>query len=596
VVAKVAFSPDGKAVLTGSWDRTAQLWDPLTGRPLVPPLRHQGPVVAVAFSPDGTNAVTGSADKTARLWDMSTGRPIGPPLRHDKLVYSVAFSPDGRSVLTGCEDGTAQLWDVATGRATHPLLRHQGQYVDVAFSPDGTTAVTCSRDRTARLWDVATGQPLGPPLQHGRPVLSVAFSPDGKAVVTGGLATDARLWEVADVPDDPERVALWIETITGLALDGPEPSRTLDAAALGERRERLAKLGGSPMAPARWSLDPVLFGPDPAARARAWVGRRRWAEAEAAFDEALLARPLLAPLWAELARFHADRGRPDRAAEDAARAILLFWSDPGLADLARANVAFRAEALDEIGAADVGDYRNAADVWRGRGRRRASRGDWVGAANEFARPATPAVSLRPPDLLALDCLLRLAGDRAGANRFAAEVRSLPERVPVLFPNGPPIPDTRGPILLWIGLLDDPPPDAIGLIRRAEAYVAKSIGEGRHVLGAALLRAGRLDEAIARFEESLAAQPDWPAHGLNAFGLALAHHRLGRPEEARRWLDRAERWLSALDRTYAADGPRVLTGQPQVPLSFEFWVYAQLLRREAAGPILDAAFPADPFAG
>jgi hypothetical protein len=83
---------------------------------------------------------------------------------------------------------------------------------------------------------------------------------------------------------------------------------------------------------------------------------------------------------------------------------------------------------------------------------------------------------------------------------------------------------------------------------------------------------------------------------NAGSLALAHRRLGHPEEARRWLDRAERWLSALDRTYAADRPGVLTGQPQAQLSFEFWVYAQLLRREAAGPILDAAFPADPFAG
>ena len=72
------------------------------------------------------------------------------------------------------------------------------------------------------------------------------------------------------------------------------------------------------------------------------------------------------------------------------------------------------------------------------------------------------------------------------------------------------------------------------------YVTKSVGEGRYVLGAALLRAGRPGEAIGRFEQSLTAQPDWPNHGLNAYGLALAHHRLGHPEEARRWLDRAER--------------------------------------------------------
>jgi hypothetical protein len=49
------------------------------------------------------------------------------------------------------------------------------------------------------------------------------------------------------VPDDPERAALWIEAITGLALDGLDPGRALDTAALGERLERLAKLGALPM-------------------------------------------------------------------------------------------------------------------------------------------------------------------------------------------------------------------------------------------------------------------------------------------------------------------------------------------------------------
>jgi tetratricopeptide (TPR) repeat protein len=117
----------------------------------------------------------------------------------------------------------------------------------------------------------------------------------------------------------------------------------------------------------------------------------------------------------------------------------------------------------------------------------------------------------------------------------------------------------------------------------------------YVLGAALLRAGRLDEAVRRFEESLAVQPDWPNSGMNAYGLALAHHRLGHPEEARRWLERAEAWLGRLDRAYAGEAPGDLSGQPKVSVPFEHWVYAQVLRREAAGPILDASFPANPFA-
>ena len=66
----MAFSPDGKTVLTGSDDKTARLWDAATGQPLGPPMKHQGAVRAVAFSPDGKTIVTGSDDKTARLWHM----------------------------------------------------------------------------------------------------------------------------------------------------------------------------------------------------------------------------------------------------------------------------------------------------------------------------------------------------------------------------------------------------------------------------------------------------------------------------------------------------------------------------------------------
>src|SRR5436305_1774326 len=82
----MAFSPDGKAVLTGSADPTARLWDAATGQPIGPPLEHRAAVDAVSFSPDGKAVLTTSADKTARLWDAATGPPIGPPLVHAQAV------------------------------------------------------------------------------------------------------------------------------------------------------------------------------------------------------------------------------------------------------------------------------------------------------------------------------------------------------------------------------------------------------------------------------------------------------------------------------------------------------------------------------
>ena len=591
----MAFSPDGRTVLTGSDDKTARFWDAATGRPIGSPMSHQQSVSALAFSPDGKTVLTGSGDNTARLWDAATGQPIGVPMQHKDHVMAVTFSPDGKTVLTGSLDKTARLWDAATGRPIGSPLSHQEPVGAVAFSPDGRTVLTGSRDNTARLWDAATGRPLGPPLRHDGAVTRVAFSPDGKTVLTGSYDSTVRIWDVTELPDEPERVAAWLATFTALEFDKGDEIRLLDRAALDESRKRLESLGGPPLSGSRRSLDPILSGTDPDARARAWIQRGRWDEAMAAFDEALAARPLYAPLWAERARFRIAQGRLDRAVEDAAQAVLLYWHDPKLVELARSDEAFRDEALSEILSPQAGGYRDGPDVWRGRGRRRASQHDWAGSVREFAKPATPVASMLGPDLLARVCLLRLSNDQSAGIQFANEVRGLPESVPRLASDGSPIPDPDAQMRLWVRLLDDPPSEPSDLVRSAERYVTKSKAEEAYVMGAALLRAGRLDEAIRRFEQSLAVQPDWPSHGLNAYGLALAHHRLGHPDEARRWLDIAERWLDRLDRIYAVEAPGVLTGQPQVPVSFEFWVYAQVLRREAAGPILDASFPTDPFA-
>src|SRR5262249_53892428 len=80
------------------------------------------PLTRVAFSPDGKTILTGCEDSTARLWNAATGQPIGEPMRHEGAVWAVAFSPDGRTVLTGSWDRTARLWDAATGKpAGRPL-------------------------------------------------------------------------------------------------------------------------------------------------------------------------------------------------------------------------------------------------------------------------------------------------------------------------------------------------------------------------------------------------------------------------------------------------------------------------------------------
>ena len=88
----MAFSPDGRQVLTGSSDNTARLWEAATGKPLATLSGHAGPVRAVAFSPDGRQMLTGSFDSTARLWEAATGKPLATLSGHAGPVGAVAFS------------------------------------------------------------------------------------------------------------------------------------------------------------------------------------------------------------------------------------------------------------------------------------------------------------------------------------------------------------------------------------------------------------------------------------------------------------------------------------------------------------------------
>jgi WD40 repeat protein len=111
-VEAVAFSPDGRRVLTGSFDNTARLWDPATGHVVATFAGHTSYVSAVAFSPDGTRVLTGSRDNTARLWDAAAGRAVATLAGHEDTVLAAAFSPDGTRVLTGSDDNTARLWSV----------------------------------------------------------------------------------------------------------------------------------------------------------------------------------------------------------------------------------------------------------------------------------------------------------------------------------------------------------------------------------------------------------------------------------------------------------------------------------------------------
>ncbi|KAF4613608.1 hypothetical protein D9613_008187 [Agrocybe pediades] len=195
----LALSSDGTKIISGSWDECVCLWNVFSNESNVaPPCQSvTGYIRTVAWSPDSTRIASGQHDGTVAVWSAQEGEAVIKPFRHSSDIFSIAFSPDSSRISAGTEDGAVVSWDLRTREIVgEPFQGHSRAVKSVVYSPDGSIIASGSDDCTIIIWDCSTGKMFAKLLGHKHQVDSVSFTPDGSRLVSSGHDKSIYVWNV----------------------------------------------------------------------------------------------------------------------------------------------------------------------------------------------------------------------------------------------------------------------------------------------------------------------------------------------------------------------------------------------------------------
>ena len=201
-VIKVAYSPDGRRLITGGADadRPAAFWNVETGEQRGSLRGSAQRVSAVAYSPVGGCLLT-AAGRSVVVWDLAAGDVRRVLKGHGDEVKLILISPDGQQVLSLDAAGVAIRWELGQGRELQVYTGERSEWMCADFSPDGRRLVLGGgrhgEQGELSLWDTTTGARLRTWNGHEARIQHVAFRPNGRHIASGAAfqSKDTILWD-----------------------------------------------------------------------------------------------------------------------------------------------------------------------------------------------------------------------------------------------------------------------------------------------------------------------------------------------------------------------------------------------------------------
>jgi WD40 repeat protein len=124
-----------------------KVWDLASGRAEATLEGHADVVSACAVTPDGRRVVSASWDNTLKVWDLASGRAEATLEGHADGVRACAVTPDGRQVVSASADGTLKVWDLQAGTC---LLTHRANAGYLAVTTTATAII--AGDAAGAVW------------------------------------------------------------------------------------------------------------------------------------------------------------------------------------------------------------------------------------------------------------------------------------------------------------------------------------------------------------------------------------------------------------------------------------------------------------